>query len=159
MNSKENGRRRRGLRNFLVSAAAAAGLGAAALGIQTASVSAQSDNFRGGSPEISQTPDMRSVRIRFPAGVRSSWHTHTWGQLLMIEEGVGLHQIRGRTIEEMRPGEPWWTPAGVEHWHGAHPDADALQLTIYEGGVEWLEPVADEQYLGARIRPPARAVP
>ena len=53
----------------------------------------------------------------------------------MIEEGIGLHQIRGRAIEEFQPGEPFWTPAGVEHWHGAHPEVDALQLTIYEGTV------------------------
>ena len=79
------------------------------------------------------------------------------GQLLMIEEGVGLHQIRGRAIEEFQPGEPFWTPAGVEHWHGAHPDVDALQLTIYEGTVNWLEPTTDEQYGGVRYRPMSRS--
>jgi quercetin dioxygenase-like cupin family protein len=46
----------------------------------------------------------------------------------------------------MLPGQPWWTAAGVEHWHGASPDEDALQLTIYEGTVNWLEPVTDAQY-------------
>jgi hypothetical protein len=37
----------------------------------------------------------------------------------------------------------------VEHWHGAAPDQDALQLTIYEGDVKWLEPVTDQQYMAA----------
>ena len=64
----------------------------------------------------------------------------------MIESGLGLTQVRGQTIKEMHPGEPWWTAADVEHWHGAHPDEDALQLTIYAGTVAWLEPVTDEQY-------------
>jgi len=41
---------------------------------------------------------------------------------------------------ETAPGQPWWTAAGVEHWHGASPTEDALQLTIYEGDVKWLEP-------------------
>lgn len=100
---------------------------------------------------------MRNIRILFPAGVRSSWHSHTWGQLLMIEEGVGLHQIRGRAIEEFHAGEPFWTPANVEHWHGAHPQIDAHQLTIYEGDVVWLDPVTDEQYNGPRIRPMSRS--
>ena len=50
---------------------------------------------------------------------------------------------------ETAPGQPWWTAAGVEHWHGAAPDQDALQLTIYEGDVKWLEPVTDQQYLAA----------
>ena len=142
---------------FITSVCAAAALGLAVLVTQTDVISAQSSNFQGGQPEISQTPDMRNVRILFPAGVRSSWHTHTWGQLLMIEEGIGLHQIRGRTIEEFYPGEPYWTPADVEHWHGAHPDQDALQLTIYEGNVEWLDPVTDAQYSGLRTRPQSRS--
>jgi len=74
----------------------------------------------------------------------------------MVEEGIGLHQIRNHVIEEFHPGEPFWTPAGVEHWHGAHPEVDAHQLTIYEGDVEWLDPVTDEQYNGVRIRPVSR---
>jgi len=145
-------------REFLISLGAALVLGGVVLVSQTDIVSAQSSNFQGGSPEVSETPDMRNIRILFPAGVRSSWHSHTWGQLLMIEEGVGLHQIRGRAIEEFHPGEPFWTPAGVEHWHGAHPEVDAHQLTIYEGSVEWLDPVTDEQYHGVRIRPMSRSM-
>jgi quercetin dioxygenase-like cupin family protein len=120
---------------------------------QTDIISAQSANFQGGAPEIRQAPDMASIKILFPAGVRSSWHTHTWGQLLMIEEGIGLHQVRGQTIQEIHPGEPWWTGPDIEHWHGAHPDQDALQITIYEGSVVWLDPVTDDQYNGRRRRP------
>ena len=138
--------------------AAAAVLGVMVLIIQTDLISAQSSNFQGGVPQVRDAPDdARYIRILFPAGVRSSWHSHTWGQLLMIEEGIGLHQIRGRAVEEFHPGEPFWTPAGVEHWHGAHPDVDAMQLTIYEGTADWLEPTTDEQYTGVRIRPMSRS--
>ncbi len=144
-------------KEFFISSSVAVVLSAAVLLTQSDLVFAQSSNFQGGSPEVSATPDMRNIRILFPAGVRSSWHAHTWGQLLMIEEGIGLHQIRGRVIEEFHPGEPFWTPAGVEHWHGAHPDVDAHQLTIYEGDVEWLDPVTDEQYMGVRTRPMSRS--
>ncbi|MCY4263649.1 MAG: cupin domain-containing protein [Gammaproteobacteria bacterium] len=145
-------------KEVLASVGAAAILGAIILLTQTDVISAQSSNFQGGAPQVSEAPDdARYIRILFPAGVRSSWHTHTWGQLLMIEEGVGLHQIRGRAIEEFHPGEPFWTPAGIEHWHGAHPDVDAMQLTIYEGTVNWLEPTTDEQYMGVRTRPMSRS--
>ena len=93
--------------------------GLAVIATQTDISSAQASNFQGGAPQVTEGPDdARYIRILFPAGVRSSWHSHTWGQLLMIEEGIGLHQIRGRAIEEFQPGEPFWTPAGVEHWHG-----------------------------------------
>jgi len=40
----------------------------------------------------------------------------------------------------------------VEHWHGAAPDQDAVQLTIYEGDVKWLEAVPDEAYKAAPQR-------
>ena len=144
-------------REILTSACIAVALVSGVLFTQMDSLSAQSSNFQGGAPVVSQTPDMRNIRILFPAGVRSSWHSHSWGQLLMIEEGIGLHQIRGRLIEEFHPGEPFWTPAGVEHWHGAHPEVDAHQLTIYEGDVEWLDATTDEQYNGARYRPMSRS--
>jgi quercetin dioxygenase-like cupin family protein len=146
------------IKEIVTSVCAAAVLGLGVLAFQTDIISAQSSNFQGGAPQVTQGPDdARYIRILFPAGVRSSWHSHTWGQLLMIEEGIGLHQIRGRAIEEFQPGEPFWTPSGVEHWHGAHPDVDALQLTIYEGTVNWLEPTTDEQYAGVRYRPMSRS--
>ena len=146
------------IKEIVTSVCAAAALGLGVLAFQTDIISAQSSNFQGGAPQVTQGPDdARYIRILFPAGVRSSWHSHTWGQLLMIEEGIGLHQIRGRAIEEFQPGEPFWTPSGVEHWHGAHPDGDALQLTICEGTVNWLEPTTDEQYAGVRYRPMSRS--
>ncbi|MDA1372094.1 MAG: cupin domain-containing protein [Proteobacteria bacterium] len=145
-------------KEVVTSVCAALVLGVLVFGSQTNIISAQSSNFQGGAPQVSQTPDMSNIRILFPAGVRSSWHTHTWGQLLMIEEGVGLHQIRGRAIEEFHAGEPFWTPANIEHWHGAHPQIDAHQLTIYEGSVDWLDPVTDEQYHGVRTRPVMRSM-
>ena len=102
--------------------------------------------------------NVRVLRLRFSAGSRSNWHTHSeWGQLLMIEEGRGRHQVRGGPIQEMLPGQPWFTAAGVEHWHGAAPDQEALQLTIMQGGVAAAPekpqerrggPVTDEEYLG-----------
>jgi len=71
----------------------------------------------------------------------------------MIEEGRGRHQVRGGPIQEMLPGQPWFTAAGVEHWHGAAPDQEALQLTIMRAGAAPPQEkrggaVTDEEYLG-----------
>lgn len=114
---------------------------------------AQQSNFMGGTIEILDNAamgDVSALRLRFPAGVRSNWHTHTDGQLLMVESGRGLHQVRGEAIEVRGPGEPWWTEAGVEHWHGAHPDEDVVQWTFYSGSVNWMDPVLDDQYVAPR---------
>ncbi len=129
-----------------VSLAAAVVLGWILIGQQAVLNAAQQSNFMGGSPSFPSAEDVSTLRVLFPAGVRSNWHTHSWGQLLMIEEGTGLTQVRGGPVLEILPGEPWWTGSGVEHWHGAAPDEDALQMTIYGGTVEWLDPVTDEQY-------------
>lgn len=138
---------------ILTSVSVALVLGWLVFGTQSNQTSAQQSNFQGGSPSIENSDDVSTLRLVFPAGVRSSWHTHSWGQLLMVEEGRGLTQDRGGPLLEMHPGEPWWTPAGREHWHGAHPDEQVLQMTIYAGTVDWLDPVTDAVYLATPQRP------
>ena len=110
---------------------------------------AQQSNFMGGNPTQLDAKAIRTLRLKFPAGSRSNWHSHSHGQLLMIEEGKGRTQERGGPLLEMTAGVPWHTKAGVEHWHGAAPDQDVVQLTIYEGEVKWLEPVTDAVYKAA----------
>ena len=114
--------------------------------ITIAGTAAQQSNFVGGNPTQLDAKAIRTLRLKFPAGSRSNWHSHSAGQLLMVEEGKGRTQVRSGPLLEMGPGQPWYTKAGVEHWHGAAPDQDVQQLTIYEGEVKWLEPVTDAIY-------------
>ncbi|HTH25666.1 MAG TPA: cupin domain-containing protein [Vicinamibacterales bacterium] len=122
---------------------------ASGIAITLASAAAQQSNFVGGTPAQLDAKAIRTLRLKFPAGSRSNWHSHASGQLLMIEEGKGRTQERNGPLLEMSPGAPWFTKAGVEHWHGAAPDQDVVQLTIYEGDVKWLEPVSDAVYKAA----------
>ena len=87
-----------------------------------AGAAAQQSNFVGGTPAQLDAKAIRTLRLKFPAGSRSNWHSHSSGQLLMIEEGKGRTQDRNGPLLEMTPGAPWFTKAGVEHWHGAAPD-------------------------------------
>lgn len=103
-------------------------------------------NFQGGSPEIMDASDLTTLRLRFPAGVRSSWHTHDDGQLLMVQEGRARTQVRGGPVMEYGPGQPWYTAAGVEHWHGAAIDQEVIQWTLYNGSVNWMDPTTDAEY-------------
>ena len=109
-------------------------------------ISAWQSNFMGGAPTRGDDENLGAIKLRFPAGVRSNWHTHEWGQLLMVEEGRALTQVRDEPIYEMLPGEPWWTGPDIEHWHGAAHDEHVLQITGYEGVVNWMDPVTDEEY-------------
>ena len=132
----------------VVVAAAVMGLLGYGMGTLSAAQAPQS-NFMGGNPTQLDAKAIRTLRLRFPAGSRSNWHSHSHGQLLMAEQGKGRTQDRGGPLVEVTPGQPWFTKAGVEHWHGAAPDEEIVQLTIYEGEVKWLEPVTDQVYKAA----------
>lgn len=106
----------------------------------------QPSYFTGGRPSVEDAGKWRVQKLKFPAGTRSNWHTHAAGQLLMVESGKARTQVRGQAVQEIGPGQPWWTDKNVEHWHGAAPDVDLLQMTIYDGDVKWLEAVTDAQY-------------
>lgn len=99
-----------------------------------------------GEARFVDVSDQRLARLVFEAGARTHWHKHTDRQLLLVEEGLGLVQERGKPIRQLRVGEPFYTEANVWHWHGAAPDQRASQLTFYGGTIEWGEAVTDEQY-------------
>jgi quercetin dioxygenase-like cupin family protein len=101
-----------------------------------------------GEARFVDVSDQRLARLVFEAGARTHWHKHTDRQLLLVEEGLGLVQERGKPIRQLRVGEPFYTEANVWHWHGAAPDQRASQLTFYGGTIEWGEQVTDEQYRG-----------
>ena len=50
--------------------------------------------------------------MTFEPGARTAWHTHPLGQTLIITSGRGWVQREGGPIEEMRPGDVVWFPAG-----------------------------------------------
>ena len=120
---------------------------------QPAATAALQSNFVGGEPSRPDSSDMRALRLRFEAGVRSNWHSHAGWQILAAEEGRGRTQERGGEITELVPGgRPIFAPAGVVHWHGASPDEYVVQLTILGGGdggpTDWFGPVSEEDYRG-----------
>jgi quercetin dioxygenase-like cupin family protein len=95
--------------------------------------------------------------VTFEPGARTAWHTHPLGQTLIVMAGCGLAQRWSGPIEEIRPGDVWFS-AGEKHWHGATPTTAMTHLAIQEQldgkAVDWLEKVSDEQYpatSGARM--------
>jgi quercetin dioxygenase-like cupin family protein len=92
--------------------------------------------------------------VTFEPGARTAWHTHPLGQTLIVTTGCGLVQCWGGPIEEIRPGDVIWFPAGEKHWHGASPATVMSHIAIQEQldgkTVEWMEKVTDEQYQALR---------
>jgi 4-carboxymuconolactone decarboxylase len=134
--------------------AAAAILLTASLGAQSARPApgaappGQMPNFTGGVASLDAS-DVRGVRFKYDAGARSYWHVHDGALVLLIEQGRGRYQIKGQPIREFGPGEPIVLPANVPHWHGASANEGLTWLAMAVGRkVTWMEPVADEEYLG-----------
>jgi quercetin dioxygenase-like cupin family protein len=93
---------------------------------------------------------MVTRRLRFEAGARTNWHTHTARQMLWAEEGRGLYQEMGEPVKELVKDVPVLTKANVPHWHGAAPNSSVVQLTIYGGDIKWGAPVTDAEYIGKK---------
>lgn len=89
--------------------------------------------------------------VSFEPGARTNWHFHKGGQILLITDGIGLYQERGKSIETIEKGNIIKCPPNTEHWHGATPTQAmahiAIGTNINLGGATWLEPVTDEDYL------------
>jgi quercetin dioxygenase-like cupin family protein len=89
--------------------------------------------------------------VYFEPGARSNWHSHPAGQILIITDGVGYHQIEGQSVEILKKGSVVKCPPNVRHWHGASADVGLQQLYVIpkteKGIVNWNEAVTDEQYL------------
>jgi quercetin dioxygenase-like cupin family protein len=92
--------------------------------------------------------------VSFEPGARTAWHTHPLGQTLLVTYGVGLVQVWGGPLQEIRSGDTVWIPPGAKHWHGATPTNGMAHYAISERregkSVDWLEPVSDPQYRPAR---------
>ena len=92
--------------------------------------------------------------VYFEPGARSNWHIHPAGQILIITDGIGYHQIKGEPRQTIRKGDVIKCPPNVEHWHGASPEAGLQQLYIIpnteKGIVQWMHPVSDEEYNNAK---------
>jgi quercetin dioxygenase-like cupin family protein len=102
-----------------------------------------------------QAPDparVNSTSVTFEPGARTAWHTHPFGQTLVVIAGFGRAQRWGGPLEEIRPGDVVWISPGEKHWHGASPATAMTHIAIQERldgkAVEWMEKVTDEQYQG-----------
>lgn len=83
-------------------------------------------------------------------GMRSFWHCHAGGQIMMLDQGVGRVQKRGQRVRTLHRGDTEYAGPGEEHWHGAAPDASAhyFQTSIGNTATFWMEEVGYDDYMG-----------
>ena len=90
--------------------------------------------------------------VTFEPGARTAWHTHPFGQTLIVTTGYGWVQRQGGAREEIRPGDVVYFEPGEKHWHGATAHTAMSHIAIQEklngSPVDWMEEVTDTQYNG-----------
>ncbi|CAN5176558.1 cupin domain-containing protein [soil metagenome] len=88
--------------------------------------------------------------VTFEPGARTAWHTHPFGQTLIVTVGSGWIQRKSGEIENIRQGDVVYIAPNEKHWHGATATTAMSHIAIQEklngSPVDWMEHVTDEEY-------------
>ncbi len=82
----------------------------------------------------------------FKANSTLDWHTHTSPQVIIVLEGKGYYQERGKEPTVIKTGDIIKCDQGIEHWHSSSKDTDVTYLAIYSGGTSWTEVLSQKDY-------------
>jgi len=89
--------------------------------------------------------------VTFEPGARTVWHTHPFGQTLIVTAGAGWVQRKGEERQQIYPGDVVYFTPGEKHWHGATANTAMSHIAIQEklngSAVDWMEQVTEEEYL------------
>lgn len=88
--------------------------------------------------------------LTYEPKTRSNWHTHPKGQILIIIEGHGFYQEKGKPARSLKKGDIVNAPENIAHWHGASATSKMVDIAItnYKGDEQatWLQAVTNEEY-------------
>ena len=89
--------------------------------------------------------------VTFEPGARTNWHTHPKGQVLIVTDGAGFYQEKGKPAQAIKKGDVVNIPEDVVHWHGATATTKMTHIAITnfkdEVQVTWLNPVTDVEFI------------
>lgn len=68
--------------------------------------------------------------VTFEPGARNNWHSHPKGQILLVTEGEGLYQERGKPARRIKKGDVVNILENTEHWDGATAESKMLHIVI-----------------------------
>lgn len=92
------------------------------------------------------SPGYNITKAKFRANSTLDWHKHTMHQVLIIIEGEGYYQERGKDPIIMKEGDVIACEPNVEHWHASSKETDVTYLAIYDGETIWTEVLSKEAY-------------
>lgn len=100
--------------------------------------------------------DFAMGSVTFEPGARTNWHIHPKGQVLVVTEGQGWYQEKGKPAQVIKKGDVINIPENTEHWHGASFESmmSHIAITNYKGeeNVVWLKPVTGDEYTAVNTK-------
>lgn len=88
--------------------------------------------------------------VTFEPGARTNWHKHSGGQILLVLNGEGRYQEKGKDIQVLQKGDIVKIAPNIEHWHGAAPTSwfthISIETNVPNNTTTWLSPVTEEEY-------------
>lgn len=88
--------------------------------------------------------------VTFEPGARTAWHTHPFGQTIIVTAGAGWVQREDYTKENIFAGDVVYFEPNEKHWHGATATTAMSHIAVQEkengSPVNWMEQVTDEYY-------------
>lgn len=89
------------------------------------------------------------AQATYAPGSRLNWHIHPAGQVLLITEGTGYYQEKGKPAQVVHKGDVIKCPPGVAHWHAAAQGSSFAYIAVtpaQNGKTIWLQKVTDAEY-------------
>ena len=88
------------------------------------------------------------TKATFKANSTLDWHKHPSPQVLIIVDGEGYYQERGKDPVRMRAGDIIKCNKETEHWHTSSKESDVTYLALYGGTqpTSWTEVLSQEYY-------------
>ena len=88
------------------------------------------------------------TKATFRANSTLDWHKHATPQVIIIVEGEGYYQERGKEPVILKKGDVIKCEKDTEHWHSSTKDSSVTYLALYGGGqpTTWTEVLTQEYY-------------
>ena len=96
--------------------------------------------------QADETLNFNITKATFRANSTLDWHKHSTPQVLIVVQGQGYYQERGKKPMLMKEGDVIKCSANIEHWHASSKQTDVTYLAIYTGETVWTEVLSQVAY-------------
>lgn len=88
------------------------------------------------------------TKASFKANSTLDWHKHSSPQVLIVVDGEGYYQEKGKEPIILKEGDVIKCEKDIEHWHSSTKFSDVTYLALYGRGqpTSWTEVVTQEYY-------------